>query len=338
MSIRCAPCPSYALLNDLLSALLIALLIDLTCGLPALAQEAARPDPVLDRCLVSLVEEAKVPAREAGVLMELAVREGDVVRKNDVIAKIDDDQPQMEKRKAQAEYDQALAKAQSDVDVQYSEAAEKVAEAEYKKALESHTKVPGSVTEVERDRLALNEKKSELQIDQARLEQRLAALAAQSKEVEVLAAEKKVSTMAAISKGVEVDAAENAIERRLIKSPLDGVVVQVFPHQGEWMQPGDPLARVVRVDKLRIEGYVDSSRFGPDKVRDRPVTVEVMLADDRKETFKGRIMVTSPMVESGGDFRVVAEVENRQDPNSQQWLLQPGQTARMTIHSSQRPK
>ena len=315
MSIRCAPWPSYALL----SALLVALLVDLTCGLPALAQEAARPDPVLDRCLVSLVEEAKVPAREAGVLMELAVREGDVVRKNDVIAKIDDDQPQMEKRKAQAEYDQALAKAQSDVDVQYSEAAEKVAEAEYKKALESHTKVPGSVTEVERDRLALNEKKSELQIDQARLEQRLAALAAQSKEVEVLAA-------------------ENSIGRRLIKSPLDGVVVQVFPHQGEWMQPGDPLARVVRVDKLRIEGYVDSSRFGPDKVRDRPVTVEVMLADDRKETFKGRIMVTSPMVESGGDFRVVAEVENRQDPNSQQWLLQPGQTARMTIHSSQRPK
>jgi multidrug efflux pump subunit AcrA (membrane-fusion protein) len=315
MSIRCAPWLSSALLSDLL----IALLIDLTCGLPALAQEAARPDPVLERCLVSLVEEAKVPAREAGVLMELAVREGDVVRKNDVIAKIDDDQPQMEKRKAQAEYDQALAKAQSDVDVQYSEAAEKVAEAEYKKALESHTKVPGSVTEVERDRLALNEKKSELQIDQARLEQRLAALAAQSKEVEVLAA-------------------ENSIGRRLIKSPLDGVVVQVFPHQGEWMQPGDPLARVVRVDKLRIEGYVDSSRFGPDKVRDRPVTVEVMLADDRKETFKGRIMVTSPMVESGGDFRVVAEVENRQDPNSQQWLLQPGQTARMTIHSSQRPK
>ena len=315
MSTRCAPWLSFALL----SALLVALLVDLNCGLPALAQEAARPDPVLDRCLVSLVEEAKVPAREAGVLMELAVREGDVVRKNDVIAKIDDDQPQMEKRKAQAEYDQALAKAQSDVDVQYSEAAEKVAEAEYKKALESHTKVPGSVTEVERDRLALNEKKSELQIDQARLEQRLAALAAQSKEVEVLAA-------------------ENSIGRRLIKSPLDGVVVQVFPHQGEWMQPGDPLARVVRVDKLRIEGYVDSSRFGPDKVRDRPVTVEVMLADDRKETFKGRIMVTSPMVESGGDFRVVAEVENRQDPNSQQWLLQPGQTARMTIHSSQRPK
>jgi len=136
---------------------------------------------------------------------------------------------------------------------------------------------------------------------------------------------------------VELEAAENAIDRRLIKSPLDGVVVQIFPHQGEWMQPGDPLARVVRADKLRVEGYVDSSRFDPEVVRDRPVTVEVTLADDRKESFPGRIVFTSPLVESGGDYRVFAEVENRQAPGSGQWLLRAGQTARMTIHSSQPP-
>ena len=147
-----------------------------------------------------------------------------------------------------------------------------------------------------------------------------------------------MAALAAASKGVELEAAENAIERRLIKSPLDGVVVQLFPHQGEWMQPGDPLARVVRADKLRVEGYVDSSRFDPEEVRDRPVTVEVTLADDRKETFAGRIVFTSPLVESGGDYRVLAEVENRQAPGSSQWLLRAGQTARMTIHSSQPPR
>jgi multidrug efflux pump subunit AcrA (membrane-fusion protein) len=289
------------------------------CPLVACAEDPAAAEPVLERCLVSLVEEAKVPAREPGVLVELKVREGATIRRGDVIAKIDDDQPQMEKRKAKAEHDQAVAKAESDVDVRYSITAEQVAEAEHKKALESHAKVPGSVTEVERARLMLNERKSELQIEQAQLERRMAALAA-------------------ASKGVELEAAENAIERRLIKSPLDGVVVQIFPHQGEWMQPGDPLARVVRADKLRVEGYVDSSRFGPEEVRDRPVTVEVTLADDRKETFAGRIVFTSPLVESGGDYRVLAEVENRQAPGSGQWLLRAGQTARMTIHSSQKPK
>jgi len=287
-------------------------------GLLAAVAVAADPQPVLQRCLVSLMEEAKVPAREPGVLAQLLVREGDLVARGDVIAKIDDDQPQMERRKAKAEHDQAVAKAESDVDVRYAVAAEKVAQVEFEKAAESDRKVPGSVTRVELNRLQLNEQKSELQIEQAQLE-------------------RKVSAMAAISKGVEVEAAENAIDRRLIKSPLDGVVVQVFPHQGEWMQPGDPLARVVRADKLRVEGYVDAALWNPERVRDRPVTVEVTLDENRREKFSGRIVFTSPIVESGGDYRVFAEVENRQAAGSQTWLLRAGQTATMTIHSQEQP-
>jgi len=295
--------------------------VHLLIALAVLASSTARAadgEPVLERCLVSLMEEAKVPAREAGVLEELLAREGDVVKRGDVIAKIDDNQPQMERRKAKAEHDQAVAKAESDVDVRYALAAEKVAQIEFEKAAESDRTVRGSVTQVELNRLKLNEQKSELQIEQAQLE-------------------KKVSGLAANSKAVEVDAAENAIERRLITSPLDGVVVQVFPHQGEWMQPGDPLARVVRADKLRVEAYVDSTRWNPEQVRDRPVTAEVVLADSRREQFKGRIVFTSPIVESGGDYRVFAEVENRQIEGTQQWLLRAGQTATLTIHSKEPP-
>jgi len=290
----------------------------LACCLAVAPAAAADTDPVLERCLVSLVEEAKVPAREAGVLVELVAREGDVVAKGDVIAKIDDNQPQMERRKARAEHEQAVAKAQSDVDVRYAVAAEKVAQIEFEKAAESDRKVPGSVTRVELNRLQLNEQKSELQIEQAQLERKLAELAA-------------------AAKGVEVEATENAIERRLITSPLVGIVVQVFPHQGEWMQPGDPLARVVRADKLRVEGYVDSTRWNPEQVRDRPVTAEVVLADNRREKFAGRIVFTSPIVESGGDYRVFAEVENRQAEGTQQWLLRAGQTATLVIHSQEKP-
>ena len=65
MSTRCAPWLSSALLSDLL----IALLIDLNCGLPALAQEAARPDPVLERCLVSLRMRTPVPIDTAPILV-----------------------------------------------------------------------------------------------------------------------------------------------------------------------------------------------------------------------------------------------------------------------------
>ena len=289
----------------------------LLLGVSSLA--AATPEePVLRRCLVSIVEEARVPAREAGVLVELSVKEGDTVRRGNPIARIDDSQPRFEKQKASAEHDQAIARAKSDVDVRYSVAAEKVAEAEVEKAVASNRRIPGSVTQVELARLQLNQKKSELQIEQAQLERQLSSLDAQSKEVEVLAA-------------------ENRIGRRQIASPIDGMIVQVYPHLGEWMQPGDPLARVVRTDKLRVEGYVDSSKYEPSMVHNRPVTVSVMFADEREESFKGRIVFVSPLVEPGGDFRVWAEVENRQAKDSVEWLLRAGQTATMTIHSMQAP-
>ena len=295
----------------------LSMMASLLPGSPAVAAEG---EPVLERCLVSLVEEAQVPAREAGVLVELQIREGDVVSRGDLIARIDDSQPDFDRRKAVAEHAQAKAKAESDVDVRYAVAAEQVAKAEYDKANESNNRVPGSVTRVELDRLQLTWKRGELQIEQAEVERRLAGMAVQSKEVDIAAA-------------------ENAINRRKILAPLDGVVVRVFPHLGEWMQPGDPLARVVRADRLRVEGFVDAARFDPDKVRDRPVTVNVTLADERVETFKGRIVFTSPIVESGGEYLVWAEVENRQMEagHPEEWMLRPGQTVQMTIHSQQKP-
>ena len=159
-----------ARISSKLRAFMLAIALAL---FPAAASVAADAEPVLERCLVSLMEEAKVPAREGGVLEELLAREGDVVKRGDVIAKIDDNQPQMERRKAKAEHDQTVAKAESDVDVRYAVAAEKVAQIEYEKAAESDRKVPGSVTRVELNRLQLNEQKSELQIEQAQLEKKV---------------------------------------------------------------------------------------------------------------------------------------------------------------------
>jgi multidrug efflux pump subunit AcrA (membrane-fusion protein) len=271
---------------------------------------AAATDLVLERCLVSVVAEAKVPAREAAVLVELPVREGMVVAKGDVIGRLADDQPRMERKRAAAEHEQALAKAASDVDERYAVAAEGAAEKAYQKAEKSHASVQGAVVEVERDRLRLEWEKTKLQIEQSQLERRLSGLTAAAKQV-------------------EVEAADNAIERRLIRSPIDGVVVDVAKHEGEWMQPGDTLAHVVRTDKLRVEGYVKIREALPAAVENRPVTVVVELDGGRREQFQGRIAFVKPVVESG-DYRVFAEVENRRDGG--EWLLPAGQTAVMTNH------
>jgi hypothetical protein len=134
-----------------------------------------------------------------------------------------------------------------------------------------------------------------------------------------------------------VDAADKAIERRMIRSPIDGVIEDLSKHQGEWLQPGDMLAHVLRTDTLRVEGYIDAAKWDPGEVRDRPVTVSVTLANGKQEEFTGRIVFVSERVESGGDYRVYADVPNRRGVASGEWLLRAGQTAKMTIHASQPP-
>ena len=63
--------------------------LGLTACAPAGGRAAEPAEPTLERCLVSLIDEAKVPAREPGVLVQLTVREGDVVSRDEVLARID---------------------------------------------------------------------------------------------------------------------------------------------------------------------------------------------------------------------------------------------------------
>jgi multidrug efflux pump subunit AcrA (membrane-fusion protein) len=281
------------------------------------AVSPAASGPVLRECLVTLTDEAKLSAGEAGLLVEVAVKPGDRVTRGQVIARINDDQPQTEKLRAKAEHDQSLAKAESDVDVRYAAKAEAVAEKAYLKAEQSHRAVSGSVTDVERDRLKLEWEKSGLQIEQAQLERRLAGLAAKVKEA-------------------EVETADINIRRREIKAPFAGQVEKVAKNLGEWVQPGDFLAHIISPDKLEVEGYVDAAKWDPEQVRGRPVTVEVRLANDRRQEAEGRITFVSEIQESG-DYRVVAEVANRQSPGTEEWVLHAGQIVTMTIHSDRPP-
>jgi hypothetical protein len=84
------------------------------------------------------------------------------------------------------------------------------------------------------------------------------------------------------------------------------------------------------MDRLRIQGFINANKYSPAEVANRPVTVTVELAHGRQESFVGKVTFVSPMVELGGDFRIYAEVLNRQE--NDQWLLRPGQNANMTIN------
>jgi len=270
--------------------------------------------PVLPHCLVSLVDEADVPAQEPGVITALTVKEGQRVAKGDLLARIDDVQAQCEKRKAQAEKAAAVEQATNDITVRYAQAEADVALFAYLKSKQAYDAVPGSVTQVDLKRLNLEHERAVLSIDKAKLDMRVAAFTAEEK-------------------GAEADAADEAIRRRQIKAPLDGVVSQITPHLGEWVKPGDSVVHILRMDRLQVEGFLEAKQYPQSEIRDRTVTVTLKGAKNTEPVeFTGRIVFVSPQEEAGNEYRIKAEVENRLVPGSNvEWLLHPGTNVTMRI-------
>jgi multidrug efflux pump subunit AcrA (membrane-fusion protein) len=272
--------------------------------------EGAIVDPVVENCLVSLIEEAQVPGREPGVLVALEAKEGMQVKAGGMIGRIDDSEPTMDKRIKTKEFETAKETATNDVNVRYAKAATDVAKVTYEKNAKAEESVHHTVAATELLKLKLEWRKAELQIEQAEHEL-------------------KVNILTADAKSAAVDAADLSIRRRQITSPIDGVVVKIYKHVGEWVAPGDPVVRIVRVDHLRIEAFLNASDYSPQELDAKPVSVEVELARGRKEKFPGKVVFVSPIVEAGGEYRVLADVVNRSEDG--QWLLRPGQLATMTM-------
>jgi multidrug efflux pump subunit AcrA (membrane-fusion protein) len=290
-----------------ISAMCIALL----CA--ATAQPGGNiPNSVtINNCLVSLDKEAEVAAQEAGVLLKLPAEEGQHVKKGELLAQIDDKLPQREQDVANYKLGVAQEQARNDINVRYAKAAADVAEAVYHRDVDSNNKVQGSVPLALVQQHLLEQKAAILSIEKSQLELRIADLQSKVSEAELAAATEKV-------------------DRRRIKSPLDGQVQKINRHVGEWVQAGEPVLRVVQVNRLRVEGFLNISEFAPEEINGRPVTVKVVFARGRTETFNGKIVFVDPMVESQGNYKVRALVQNTEDAGHQ-LLLRAGMDAEMTI-------
>ena len=261
-------------------------------------------------CLVSLIEDVQVPALEAGALASMAVVEGQYVSPGQLLAQLDDRQPRLDKLAAELQRDAALAKAQDDIEVRYADAAFAVANAELERALVIDRKSAGSVTQQEIQKLQLAKRRDELQIERSKLEMRVAKMNADVHQA-------------------GVKSADDAVARRQILSPLGGVVVTLFHEKGEWVAAGDPVVQVIRIDRLRVEGFLSADEISPEEVAGRAVSVEVPLTGGRIARFPGQVVFISPRVQAGNKYRVRAEVENRTENGNP--LLRPGMTATMAI-------
>jgi multidrug efflux pump subunit AcrA (membrane-fusion protein) len=77
----------------------------------------------VESVVLRLFEEAEVPAQEAGVVVNVAVREGQRVKQGELLAQLDDQVPRLAADAAKAKYDITHEKATNDVKIRYAQKA-----------------------------------------------------------------------------------------------------------------------------------------------------------------------------------------------------------------------
>jgi multidrug resistance efflux pump len=277
-------------------------------------QDSTAPGVKVSHCVVTLIGDMRVPARHAGVLSELLPHEGEVVTKDLLIAHIDDRDAEQRMYVAQYEYESAQQQAENDVRIRAAEASKEVAFANWDKSKAINDKSPGSISATELRRLKLEYDHAELQIELAHMEYDVAASTSEAHKAQYGLATKEYNDCA-------------------VHAPWDGVVVERYRREGEWLQQGEPILRMVQMDQVRVEGFLKIEDFSPLEVDGADVIVEFELTRGRIERRRSKIAFVSPQVEAG-EFRVWAYVDNTLETNArgkQQWLLRPGMIADMTI-------
>ena len=242
---------------------------------------------VIESAVLSPLHAAEVPAQQVGVLREIVVEEGATVEAGAVLAKLDARQAKLDVAKARLEAAQAAAKANNRTKVEYAEKSLEVARAELKRSQESIAQFAKSISQSQIDVEQLTVEKLGLEMKQAEHELELDRFALQLKEQELAAAELK-------------------LQQHSVEAPFAGTVVLIRGRVGEWLEVGAPVVRLVAVDTLRSEGFLDVDDAASDLVGR-----EVLFRSDTGTVAKGTMRFVSPEMDAvTRQVRVWAELAN----------------------------
>ena len=284
---------------------LCACLLLLSIGSPSLAQPAK--EYVVGSALISPLHSADVPARETGVLTEVVVREGDYVQKGDLLVKLDPDEAELELERTELEFRIAEEEFKNGLRAQFAEKAVEVALAEVKRAEEANQKFSEAISRTELDRLRLVAEKTQIDHELAEHEHNLLGKNAQLKRI-------------------AVDRARLLLERRLIRAPISGTVVELNHRQGEWVEPGATIVSLIDTQQLRAEAVLPS-RFRHYQLANQKVIITMNpQGGARPIETHGVVTFVHPETDPvDGSFRIFVEFEN------QDQQFRPGDSATIQV-------
>lgn len=244
------------------------------CPLASFAQAPLSSGPV--ECMIEPAQVVEVRSPVVGILQQVHVRRGEIVKK-----------------------DQVLVSIESSVERSAAEAARFRAEADGQVLL-ARNKVDAASEKVRRTtELAKKGFVSSQASDDATTELRLA-------ESELKSAQEN-ATLAKL----EYRQSQHALGRRVLKSPFDGVVMDRYLHPGALVDGADsqkPILKIAQTDPLAVQAILPFQLF-PEVQLGQPVTVVPEPPFDQPITAK--IRTKDRVIDAAtGTFGIVSELSN----------------------------
>jgi RND family efflux transporter MFP subunit len=206
-----------------MSGLGIALLLLVSATQATVAQSADRVGPGADEfdCVIEPKMTIKLGTPETGIIQSVNVDRDKTVRKGDVVAKLDSDLQRTALEIAQL-------KAENNVDINSERTRLSYRTADADRAVELHSKAVASTKA--RDEAVTERQLAELALNKAELEFKMAQM--------------------------ELSQALTRLERRSIRSPVNGVVADVTIRPGEYAYEQTPLMTIADIDPLYVKVFV----------------------------------------------------------------------------------
>ena len=262
------------------------------------------------------------------VILELRITDGQKVERDGILAVLSN-YPKADVAVRSTEAELAKAKQQREAMLSGFRTAEIAMQEVVVKSENESNKL--KALQMQRSGLPPDQKQLELSISQQNLEREQAKLRVQKETLETDIAQ-MTTDISIIS--AKLDNARTTREQALVRSPLDGVVVQIYSRQGERVSPSG-IAKIVDLDQLRILADVDELHVG----RVIPGGKVEVTFRGSTTVYKGKISRVAPTVKrmqrvepdggSSTDGRVVQVEIELDDPSSMPRVL--GRETRVTF-------
>lgn len=261
-----------------------------------------------DKCPVFALQSVEIPAQESAVIQEILVKKNDYVEIKQPLGRQDTTIAELEKSVSGLQAQVAASEALDTSDVRLAQSILEEMKLQESNYTVMHQKNTASDSDLKQRQLAT---------EQARVKLTQTEAAAKQRELR-----SKLAQSALILN-------QRKVERLIFTATIPGIVTEVDHRAGEWVPAGERIFKIVRMDELMVDCFIDIDRIDPAKLLEQPVKITLNQRGASERLFVGRISSFDPEVSATGIVRVHAIVQNQK--NGDQWTLLPGMSVSMQM-------